>query len=91
MNLLLHHQQKAHLGEEDQAKGSPQISCPHCGRKLMERKGPLHRLKPISNAFVVYGNCLACSGENDAMEEEKHEAKHEKQEKEEKQEEKEDI
>ena len=46
----------------------------------MERKGPLHRLKPISNAFVVYGNCLACSDgsghtreEDDDIEEEKHE------------------
>ena len=44
----------------------------------MERKGPLHRLKPISNAFVVNGNCLACSDgsqriHKDKIEEEKHE------------------
>jgi predicted CXXCH cytochrome family protein len=26
----------------------------------MERRGVLRRMKPVSNAFVLYGHCLAC-------------------------------
>ena len=50
-----------------------EIKCTHCGRQLYERRGLLHRLTPISNAFVVHGNCLACSSdsEHSAEEEEK--------------------
>ena len=36
----------------------------------MERKGPFHRLTPISNAFVVHGNCLACHPDDATAEEE---------------------
>lgn len=45
--------------EEDKHNG-PDETCPYCGRKLMERTGILHRLRPISNAFVLNGHCLAC-------------------------------
>lgn len=26
----------------------------------MERRGVLRRMKPVSNAFVLHGHCLAC-------------------------------
>ena len=59
---LLHHHDKIHIGKEDEKHGPDEI-CPHCGRKLMERRGVLRRLKPISNAFVLNGHCLACHSE----------------------------
>ena len=67
---LLHHRQgddKVQDGKGKQGQDSHK-KCPHCGRKLMERKGVLRRLKPVSNAFVVHGHCLTChseSGEED--------------------------
>ena len=37
----------------------------------MERKGIFRRMTPVSNAFVVYGNCL-CHSDEDTIEEEHH-------------------
>ena len=57
----LHHQC------DDNDKGGKEekhVACTHCGRQLMERKGVFRRLKPVSNAFVVYGHCLACHSEH---------------------------
>lgn len=48
-----------HHKEED-AHPKKEIKCSHCGRQLMERRGVLRRMKPVSNAFVLYGHCLAC-------------------------------
>ena len=38
----------------------------------MEKKGLFRRMTPISNAFVVYGNCLCHSDEDTTIEEEHH-------------------
>lgn len=61
MQLL--HRAKVHDGKEEEDQ--PEM-CHHCGRKLMERQGwlHLHRLTPISNAFVLHGHCLCCEGDN---------------------------
>lgn len=63
---LHHHDGNKH--EEDTKH--PEL-CPKCGRKLMERKGIFRRMTPVSNAFVVYGNCL-CHSDEDTIEEEHH-------------------
>mmetsp|Transcript_25824 Transcript_25824/g.46792 ORF Transcript_25824/g.46792 Transcript_25824/m.46792 type:complete len:81 (-) Transcript_25824:53-295(-) len=64
MHLLNLDNHQVHDDEEDEKQGQHEDShptkCSHCGRQLMERKGVLRQLKPISNAFVVHGNCLAC-------------------------------
>ncbi len=65
MHLL--HQKKVHDGGKET---KPVTKCPHCGRQLMERKGIFHRLTPLSNAFVVHGNCLVCHREDATAEEE---------------------
>mmetsp|Transcript_22098 Transcript_22098/g.46521 ORF Transcript_22098/g.46521 Transcript_22098/m.46521 type:complete len:90 (+) Transcript_22098:167-436(+) len=54
------------------AKEEKHITCKHCGRRLMERRGVLRRLKPISNAFVVHGHCLACHSESEHSDDEVH-------------------
>ena len=71
MNFI-HLPQLHHEGEKPgETKNHPE-SCPKCGRKLKERKGLFRRLTPISNAFVVYGNCLACHSDEDTVDEEHH-------------------
>ena len=57
MHLLPH--TKVHEAEEKPAAQK----CTHCGRTLMERRGILHRLKPVSNAFVLHGHCLCHTSE----------------------------
>jgi hypothetical protein len=59
---LLHHQDQG----SEEGKGH-QEHCSVCGRQLMERKGLLHRLTPISNAFVLNGYCLCHSDITDAQ------------------------
>ena len=52
---------KFHIKDHhNQEEDGPDETCPYCGRQLMERTGILHRLHPISNAFVLNGHCLAC-------------------------------
>jgi hypothetical protein len=65
MQLL--HRAKVHDGKEEEDQ--PEM-CHHCGRKLMERQSWLHfhRLKPISDAFVLHGHCLCCEGDNGVCE-----------------------
>ena len=62
-----------HGGEKTtgEAKDHPE-KCPTCGRQLLERKGLFRRLTPISNAFVVYGNCLACHPDEETVTEDHH-------------------
>lgn len=55
-------------GRDTQPK--KEITCSHCGRQLMERRGVLRRMKPVSNAFVLYGHCLACHSAHSTEEEE---------------------
>ena len=45
-----------------------EVTCSHCGRQLMERRGVLRRMKPVSNAFVLHGHCLACHSAHSAEE-----------------------
>ena len=45
-----------------------EVTCPHCGRQLMERRGVFRRMKPLSNAFVLHGHCLACHSAHSAEE-----------------------
>jgi hypothetical protein len=66
------HLPQLHGEKPGETKDHPE-KCPKCGRQLMERKGLFRRLTPISNAFVVYGNCLAChSDEEETVDEEHH-------------------
>jgi|Transcript_12445 hypothetical protein len=69
MTNPIHHAHEHHKGGHHHGHPKQEITCPHCGRQLMERKGVLRRLKPVSNAFVIYGHCMAChsddSGEGD--------------------------
>ncbi len=60
------HRHKEKLGEKDHPE-----KCPKCGRQLMERKGLFRRLTPISNALVVYGNCLACHSDDETVDEDR--------------------
>jgi hypothetical protein len=53
---IFHHQDQG----TEEGKGQQEY-CAICGRQLMERKGVLHRLTPISNAFVLNGYCLCHS------------------------------
>lgn len=68
---LLHHRHHGENPNLGKTKGHPE-KCEKCGRQLMERKGLFRRLTPISNAFVVYGNCLACHPDEDTEEEQDH-------------------
>ncbi len=63
-----------HQGEKEEhdTHAVKETVCPHCGRQLMERKGVLRRLKPVSNAFVLHGHCLACHSEEITEEGEVH-------------------
>jgi len=54
-----------HQGSEE-GKGQQEY-CAICGRQLMERKGLMHRLTPISNAFVLNGYCLCHSDVTDTQ------------------------
>lgn len=67
MHLLRrrHSDSKVHVNRKSGDQEVMHQKCTHCGRQLYERKGMLRRLKPISNAFVVHGNCLACSSESE--------------------------
>lgn len=59
---IFHHQEQG----SDEGKGQRE-HCAICGRQLLERKGLLHRLTPISNAFVLNGYCLCHSDVTDAQ------------------------
>ena len=59
-SALLKHKDK----EDTNSHPRKEIKCSHCGRQLMERRGILRRMKPVSNAFVLYGHCLACHSEH---------------------------
>ena len=70
MNVI--HLPHRHEGEKPgETKDHPE-KCPTCGRQLMERKGLFRRMTPISNAFVVYGNCLGCHPDEETVVEDPH-------------------
>jgi|SaaInl74LU_5_DNA_1037368.scaffolds.fasta_scaffold47609_1 hypothetical protein len=71
IHLPQRHHEGEKPGETKETKDHPE-KCPTCGRQLMERKGLFRRLTPISNAFVVYGNCLACHSDEDTVDEDRH-------------------
>lgn len=64
----LQHQSK----EGNESHPKKETTCSHCGRQLMERRGVLRRMKPVSNAFVLYGHCLACHSAHSTNEAEAH-------------------